>query len=513
MKHIFRTSLATLILMSSTATAADLSVNNAGVSNQFLDIAATLNSFPISVTLQDEYSEGDFIMLSFPGENVVSFASLATTLNVEATSGKKGVTLDYVTSGYDADADETWLKYRITELGETGNTTVGVKLNFGAVTADTDELAAYDSYSMRTFSRTSYDNYPDTAGNSPDPLDVSENSEAELYYMYDQFQYDTRTGAMTEESNWLFDRTVDVIDSYRLTFADGYSSDRVKVRVLHPWFLNPGKYVPNSYLRPKSLRVIYSGANMFSWVVDSNPQTETLDFNGQINSETPCVIESVSADQVVQVCDSPGYDRTAIADFYPNGTELLPDGSFTVSAEVDYDQSNFIGSDTDYTLKEIGDTIFTYTLPTISYGEWDINGSVTNIPYMPYSAQESAEAGSTGIDQILYVTNKSQKEYSDDVPPIYIDVITESGGREHFSSDDLGGLVANQGITKIAGALREAMFARGLLDNSQKVSIMVTVPENPANIEVYSAYNVGGSDRGWVQNDSQRVFEETPLRD
>lgn len=467
------------------------------VSNAYIAFVETFDTRDIVVTLQDEYAVGDFVILLFPGETLVDTSSLDTSVTTAATTGKKGVTLDYVTSGYDAGDDETWVKYRITELtGSGSDTTVGVSLNVGNVTINAIELEGQSSLEVSTVSRTSYDNYPDAEGDTPDPLGVVENNSVNLVTVDTQYRY---YNPMLTNDTWGFDRTVDVINSYRLQFTSGTTDVVI-------WDIDwNGSF--DGFAQPVETRVTYSGNDMFSWITDESPNDpNSFDFSSQaISAGANCDLELPSGSELVMVCDPVfGHNRSDLT-LTANGTSLLPSGTFKAQGRLV--TNGVYSSNVAYTLRSGTQPDYVVELDELDYGEWDINGSVTTIPYMPYSAQESAEAGSTGVDQILYVTNKSQKDYGDLAPPIYIDVITESGEREHFSSDDLGGLVANQGITKIAGALREAMFARGLLDNSQKVSIMVTVPENPANIEVYSAYNVGGSDRGWVQNDSQRVYE------
>ncbi|WP_258239978.1 hypothetical protein [Pseudidiomarina homiensis] len=480
-----------------------ISTDDVRVSYAFLSFVETFDTRDITVTLRDEYAVGDFVILLFPGETIVDTSPLAPSALSTAGGGLKGVTLDYVTAGYDAENEQTWVKYRVTELtGSGSDTTVGVSLNLGNVTINAPELEGLDSLSVETISRTGYDNYPDTEGDTPDPLDVADENSVSLVSIAIQYQY---YSPMLNDSTWGFDRTVDVINDYRIAFTSG-SNDVVI------WDIDGKSGGFDGWAAPYERRVTYSGANMFSWIVDESPNDpNSFDFSSQASATAGCEIEFVSVSELVSVCET-----TALSHYRsdltltPNGTAIIPSGTFKAQGRI---LTNGVSSSTSipYTLRSGDQPDYIVELAELDYGEWDINGSETHIPYMPYSAQASVDAGSTGIDQILYVTNKSQKDYSDFEPPIYIDVITESGEREHFSSDDLGGLTAGKGITKLAGALREAMFARGLLDASQKVSITVTVPENPASIEVYSAYNVGGSDRGWVQNDSQRVYNDTNL--
>ncbi|MFC0445716.1 hypothetical protein ACFOD1_02610 [Pseudidiomarina halophila] len=73
----------------------------------------------------------------------------------------------------------------------------------------------------------------------------------------------------------------------------------------------------------------------------------------------------------------------------------------------------------------------------------------------------------------------------------------------------LNGLRAAKGVTKLAGVLREALFMKGLLEQEQMLQLKVIVEQSGSGLTLYSAYNVDG-DRGWIQNDSQRVYDNTP---
>ena len=114
-------------------------------------------------------------------------------------------------------------------------------------------------------------------------------------------------------------------------------------------------------------------------------------------------------------------------------------------------------------------------------GEWTLNGAMVNIPYMPYSANAS---------QIIYVTNSGS--LTGDVAVTAFD----DKGNDY----DLGVVAqADAGkVTKLSGPIQNGLAAAGF--TSGKVSITITVNAQDKDITVYSAYNVGGSDRGAVNN-------------
>jgi hypothetical protein len=115
-------------------------------------------------------------------------------------------------------------------------------------------------------------------------------------------------------------------------------------------------------------------------------------------------------------------------------------------------------------------------------GEWTLNGAMVNVPYMPYG---------TSISQIIYITNEGSLDA--DVNVIAFD--------EDGNNYDLGVVasVSANSVLSIAGEIKSGLEAEGY-DMHGKVSLTITVNAQDSDISVYSAYNVGGSDRGTVAN-------------
>ncbi|MGM0906958.1 MAG: hypothetical protein ACQEVQ_10555 [Pseudomonadota bacterium] len=129
----------------------------------------------------------------------------------------------------------------------------------------------------------------------------------------------------------------------------------------------------------------------------------------------------------------------------------------------------------------------------VDAGEWTLNGAEAYIPYMPYGAN---------ISQVLYVTNNGTQ-----TGDITVDIRDEAG---ELTSNVVVGQAA-PGTTKITSdvlAAVEAATGKTLdpqnANGSEKVSLNIVVNAPEDDVEVYSAYNVGGSDRGLVINSSNK---------
>lgn len=123
----------------------------------------------------------------------------------------------------------------------------------------------------------------------------------------------------------------------------------------------------------------------------------------------------------------------------------------------------------------------------LNAGEWTLNGSIVHVPYMPY--------GST-ISQIVYVDNNGTQDGS-----IFVDWYDADGmGGTCDLTTDYGVMATAGTVTKFTSELKECILGDSASTASAKVAFTVTVNSPEDDITVYSAYNVGGSDRGMVNN-------------
>ncbi|WP_126771362.1 hypothetical protein [Pseudidiomarina homiensis] len=525
MTNMFKKSLVALALagVSTGVMAADIATTSTTtVSNEYLEVNSTVDSNAISVTLDDEYTENDFLILTFPGTNSVVLGNLATSISVPSQSvivgaddsataagqvcdpasgtyagsadcsndyDTKSFTVDYVLSDTD-DLGNTYVKYRVTNLGTSGTSTVAAEVPFGSVTVNSSALQGSSSYDVTYFARPNYENYSGSGlatETGVDPLDTADS--ASLFATGDQFSVSVSTP---------FDQTVDVKDpSNRTLFVDAPTNQDVATFTISENTVDVDG-VPTAFALKATFvdaDVSISGNNMFGWLADSDPNNTVFDYGTQVAfNPANCGADLAhTAGEMTFTCAAGSLGVAETLTFTLNGTEVVNSGSFTIDAVVNYSDGASATGSTD--------------LESADLGMWDVNGSVTFIPYMPYSAQSEANQAGLAIDQIIYVTNKNSSGYgSGIVPSISVRYILEDGTEGTLSNTDLGGIKADAGITKITGQVRQALFAEGLLTSSKKVALEIVIDEDPDLIEVYSAYNVGGSDRGWVQNDSQRVF-------
>jgi hypothetical protein len=114
-------------------------------------------------------------------------------------------------------------------------------------------------------------------------------------------------------------------------------------------------------------------------------------------------------------------------------------------------------------------------------GAWTLNGAQVYIQYMPYG---------TGLSRIIYAANRGGL-----TPAVTAD-ITANGST--FSCPL--GTIAAKSVTSLSTGIDSCVAAKGI--TSGKVAILLSFIAPDSDIEVYSAYNAGGTDRGTVVNTS-----------
>jgi hypothetical protein len=157
--------------------------------------------------------------------------------------------------------------------------------------------------------------------------------------------------------------------------------------------------------------------------------------------------------------------------------------SITVPGNKTLSPTDFAGeAKVDYVLSTDNTKSGTRTL-TWDPGAWTINGAIVRIAYMPY--------GDT-ISQIIWIANKGTIDGD-----ITVDYFTDDG---HSGSFDLTTKAVHNSVTALAGEIKSKLEAAGFTAGKAHLTLVVTVSDR--DVEVYSAYNVGGSDRGNVVNNS-----------
>jgi hypothetical protein len=171
-------------------------------------------------------------------------------------------------------------------------------------------------------------------------------------------------------------------------------------------------------------------------------------------------------------------------------TGMVTNDTITFAAPTGDDavvlETQSFGTDLVYNYTSAGAVAGSKTIASnLTSGEWTLNGATVNIPYMPYGPSAS---------RILYISNAGTQ--SGDISATAFD--------EKGNSYDLGviGNAAAGTVTKISRLVDDALVAAGFA--SSKTSITVTVNAPESDITVYASYNVGGSDRGFVNTDQYK---------
>ncbi|MBY6063743.1 hypothetical protein [Pseudidiomarina sediminum] len=562
MTNMFKRSLVALAIAgaSTGAMAADVTLTETTyATNEFMSTMDEILSKNIVITLNDEYKEGDYIQLRFedgayidghPDQLTVGFGEqfdegdFAGNGPIPAAPGSynddadmedvnKGMTIDFVAQTTDSDGN-TVLIYRVTNIfGDenvaSNDTTYGVELDFGRFNFDAQTVVALNGVMFDTFSR--LDNQPWPTNTTPWPFDeVSAPmiDETQLFKMDDQYELIIDTPYAGELDVWDFRR------SFRDSAPGSTYGDQVWDSLGVFWVgttNNPDggswDYVVQTDMNVgERIHFTLSGDNMFGWIDSADPEVG-MEINFMLNANN-CDYVSHTANDLVFHCDDADVPVELMFDLASSnpdsGQNPKQDGTFSLSAKVNWENedSHYTGAVEDGVL--ITSPFYGETdLGPDAAGEWTVNGSITHIPYMPFSKQ--AESGQvTPISQIIYVTNDLRDPGFDDVLPcgnpdscngegpapvnpnvdriIWVEAMAEDGSI--YGPYQLNAL-ANPGVTSIAGEIREFLFQDGALNSSGKFSLTVNVADYPTNISVYSAYNVNGSDRGWVQNDSVRT--------
>ena len=574
MTNMFKRSLVALAIAgaSTGAMAADVTLTETtSATDQFMVTMDQILSKSVTITLNDEFSVNDEVYLRFEGAAYVSGAPNSVDIafaeqfdevtpaynnsvgGVPASAStalddvNKGISLDFKGQMTDPDGN-TVLIYRISDIvgdnsSATNDTTYGVEVEFGRLSFDAPTVIAQDGVMFDTFSRLNSELWPTVAEGDEifnhDTVTAPMIDETQLFVMGDQFQIN-----VLEE----FDGTLNVWD-FRRSFLTTSLAPCPSGEVLScaAWVDNVQARIQNTQSplggswdfrvnvdQSTANQVLYKvqSTNMFGWIESADPTV-----GGEVVINSNCDYVTHTADELWFNCPNLfttldfDMDLSAMgnADSAQNPKQA---GDFSITGTVFWENYDNLYADVGGVRAPEDGVLLSSPYPGSSdvdseeIGMWGVNGSMTTIPYMPYSAQ-SAEGEVTPISQIIYVTNTTRDPGTDDpiicndpngnddcngegpAPEnndvnrlVWVEGIDEDGNT--FGPVELP-VTADPGVTSIAGEIKSVLFNAGLLSSSNKVALTVTVADYPTNIQVYSAYNVNGSDRGWVQNDTIRT--------
>ena len=209
----------------------------------------------------------------------------------------------------------------------------------------------------------------------------------------------------------------------------------------------------------------------FSWVdgADTNSTCDAGEFAAALQGFGGWTVGSTSnCQQAVLNQDTPIVDAVTTGYFRVPGNKTLSATDFVGNVEWTYGLTASPAT--------VGKTALAW-----DPGAWTINGAQVYIQYMPYG---------DGLSRIIYAANDGVLN-----PEVTAD-ITANGTTFSCAL----GIAPAKTVTSLSGVIDTCVAAAGI--TSGKVAILLTFIAPDVDIEVYSAYNAGGTDRGTVVNTS-----------
>ncbi len=450
MKKLIKTTLLTAasVVISGTSLASTIAVTEQTHSTEGLEgVTAVQASNSIVVTLGAAYAEGDTISFQFNAD-VMSNTTFPSQLNVptvdSATPSEAiaGMALGFLSS------DTSNVIYRVTSVTQPDDTPGDGGTNYSAQTT-LGAVITLGSVGYTATSVTSGDLTMTVASSTNNGGSLDTNSTATLATAKTQF------GSATMSA--VFDNVIDVSDG-RIAFTPA-GTDTMSWSITNP--------ATTGWM---NLATVNSSNGTVATINGESGKMASLKTSAFAVAGGGTVTFTEASDQV-----DVSYDGDVTSDTLTFTPPVAPDA---VALNV---QSFTAGMKYNYT--SAGGTENSKTVGSgLSAGAWTLNGSIVTIPYMPYSANAS---------QIIYLTNTGTQ--SGDILVTAFDL----DGNKY----DLG-VVASSGagkLVKLANVISTGLAAKGFTAGKLTITITVEVPK--ADIIVYASYNVGGSDRGFVNTD------------
>lgn len=413
---------------------------------QLTGSTATTGLPGIDVTLGADYSVNDNIDLTIAGATVggATNANLAVAANVDCGAG---MIISFVARTGNV------ISLRVTQ--KTVANTVGVVCTIAddAIEVTDPSIAAANfgtDITATWAARTAITNIPF------DPQTAPAGAFA-LATVIDQF-----TSAVTQQLN----QVVDVNDpSLRTDFVDD-GTDVLTVTATN----TNGTDGPNA--DP-------AAANGVVVTINGNVSHIDADADGCENAELAGVISTSAgtltvASNCLSLTITDGAQpaanttRTYNVTFDDNAGILVAPQTFSASVQFNYEVGAATGTETD----------------NHAAGAWTLNGFIAFVSYMPYGAN---------ITQIIYLANDSNQTGA-----VNIAARNTAGVACNFPAGSVQGNRVSM-LTQLIKTGLEGCYGVGFTDKVQ-FTLTANIPQTAGDL--YTAYNVGGSDRGTVVNDS-----------
>lgn len=459
MKQAFKkTLLATAVAaVSAGALASDILINDPkGVNTDFNYSSGLVDPGTVGVELGANYTQGDLISINLSGSALSTDSIISTSFDAGSTGSSANFGV------LDVTPDRVLL--RVTSVS---GDTEGATLIVDGLDFDVADVARAGAVTVSVESETS-------TGVNFDTFTPDANTDYALLRSGFQFSAGVNRSGR-------FSKTVD-ITADREEFTDGTAVDTVTISVGSLLGVLNDNYTAYRSGFGFDEMATYNGADFvvngdFSWVEDSDEETEGLQPAAGTFTAT-CPVGSaedleVTGDSVSWSCS--GSWTSSSASLTVDFAQGQSSSSTVIPAGSDY-TATYTAATQNATRAQLSGTSFA--------GSWDLNGSQAFVGYMPYGPN---------ISQILYVTNNSSV-----AGEITVDIYDENG--EEIATGVNAGMATANGVTKITGPVEAAVG-----DYNGKVRMDITVNAPVGQVEVYSAYNVGGSDRGLVINSTNKT--------
>jgi len=235
-----------------------------------------------------------------------------------------------------------------------------------------------------------------------------------------------------------------------------------------------------------------AGTALFSWLDDdgngctaadltAGPGSATVNNSATLSISSNCATLSVTKTGLIGATTTGAAVTVTLSKATSSTGLAIQDGAFTVAPSFTVTQNSLTDSQ---------------AITAFSGGSFDINGSVINVPYVPYGT-----SGTSAITNSFYITNTSTSAGT----------VTATARNQAGTSCDLGtvGTAAARSVTNLSTGINNAIAAcyatAGVFPDGTRVYISLISNTPAANTILNSTYNVGGSSRVNTINDSQRV--------
>lgn len=449
LKQVLASTALVATVFTGTAMAANLSGTPTTYSREGVALVPSTTKIALpstSITLQAQYAETDLISMTVVGPALDASSAPDMACPAGIVIGFLGRTGNTVS-------------FRVTQVN-TGFSTIGVTCTMSGLKATGAVISAVNSVVVNYSAQTSGGLALDTGcvGTSCVP------NTATIATVRDQFNSVTTTA---------FNQVVDV-NKFRYEFETGTDDAFTFVQWtdgnVNPSVpANPADAATFTYPATATAGdVVLSGD--FSWLdADGKNGCSLAEYQAAVTTSVGNVTAGNTACTAVTIVQGSGEGSVTITltPLAASAKKVLPAQSFSAVVTLSYD-----GGTADI------DRVF-----TLNAGKWTLNGFSAFVTYMPFG---------DGISTIVYASNSSSQSGA-----VTIDGFNQAGTPCSFNA----GTIAPNSTMSLSGAINSGFascYGAALAGSRVAFTVVINIPSSAGDL--YTAYNVGGADRGTVVN-------------